>query len=128
MHDDDLSVDAMARALVECYQRKNWLEEELAEVNLRATTIIEQIRALPYTAGLERHAAPADADTERFRVPEYVVGQHTRRLNPISDSTARMVRPVACPVELGGECAERGRHIHTADGAVHPVRMTDGLG
>ena len=134
--------DELARQLMECYQRKHWLETELEDVNARATEIIEQIRGLPYVAGLERHADPAAAQTERFRVPDYVIGEHTYgratvaeqsarhmtnadgsgtfRLNPVSDSTARMVAPVDCP----DTCRELARHIHTADGAVHPVDVS----
>lgn len=108
--------DELAQALAECYQRKHWLEQELDVVCERASEIIEQIRAVPYMAGLERHA-PADAVTQRFRVPEYV----RREWSAPAQNTEVLVRPVDCP----DGCFYGGRHIHTADGAVHPVDLAE---
>lgn len=106
--------DETARALVQCYQRRHWLETELDEVNMIATELVEQIRAAPYVMEVARHASPDEAMTERLRVPEYVTAWRTDDY-----ATAVLSREVDCPVG----CVLISRHIHTADGEVHPVDM-----
>lgn len=137
---DDLSgmsIEELGAELAVCVRRKHWLEADLKTVNERAELVVAQLRAMPQAAGLDHHA-PGEAQTERFRVPDYVApGAHAygrattatrneRAVYPPAvlspDVTERLVQPVECP----SDCRELMRHIHTADGAVHPVEFGRG--